>query len=469
MQFKRIAAVAAAAVVGPAVFMTTPAVADEQQPAVSVPDSAPKGDAAAGDEPASGAAPAAPGGGQPAPAGGKTAEAKEAAADSILMGPDVTVAGIPKGGFKADGGWTPLTVKVDNSAHIEVVNYTPRISLSQSEGKLKAGQVKVERLVADAAGNTSWKLADAIDGLTYGLGEKASVARESVYTIDVRISFTADTAAVPFKLDSAGLSIRADGGRAWSPTTWYETGIAGATADPGDTVFVDGPSLSLTGVPAGGFEAGGDWGEVGLHVDNSGKQTLDNFVLAFAVDRPDFSRLGPEHLELELYGKNGWEPVKYSYHEHETVYFELGTSPIAAGQGQDVKLRIRFAKDAPLGDIVLRPAGGGADDLGSDGQHVWVYSPAQGRLSRIVAATPAGPATGGTTGTGNQHAPNGGSVPIGNAGTAATGQGAQTGGELAATGSDPATAWALGGAGVALAMGAALVAGTGRHRRRTTA
>ncbi|MGW6689615.1 hypothetical protein [Streptomyces sp. NPDC054961] len=519
MQFKRIAAVAAAAVVGPTVLMTTPAMADEQhQPAVSVPDTAPKDDAAPGAEPtpethpatehapAPETAPAAPAAPvtpvtpvtppvaqpeapapapvSPAPAAGETAKAETPSvlSDSILLGPDVTVAGIPKAGFTPDGSWTPLTVTVDNSAHTEVKNYTPRLTFTQEQGKLKPGQIKVERLVTDAGGHTSWKAADFFGGdndhyFTYGLGSNPSVARESVYTIDVRISFAAETAVVPFKLASDGLSIRADGGRAWTGTTWYETNIVGATADPSAPEIVDGPSLSLTGLPAEGFRAGGRWQEIGLHVDNTGKQALERFSLAFAAETPDFSPLRHEVVQVELYGKNGWAPVGYSYADGVLVYFDLGTGPIAAGEIHDVKLRVRFTKDAPLGDIRLRPAGGAEDDLGSGEHHVYVISPAKARLTKILEAGP-------VTDEGNDPAPNGGSKPITDAGTGTgtgtgsgtgtatgtgTGTGTQTGGQLAATGSDPASTWALGGAGVALAMGAALVAGTGRHRRRATA
>ncbi|WP_405491717.1 hypothetical protein [Streptomyces sp. NBC_00096] len=509
MQFKRIAAVAAAAVVGPTVLMTTPAMADEQQqPAVSVPDAAPKDDAAPAADPtpattptttpqtgptpgtgpvtppvtppvtqpvtppvtqpgtpATGPAttPPAPVTPAPAPAAEKPAEAKDTPGDSILMGPDVTIAGIPKAGFKADGSWTALTVEVDNSANTEVTDYTPRITFTQEQGKLKPGQIKVERLVTDAAGNKSWKPADFIGGynsnyFTYGLGKKASVARESVYTIDVRISFAADTPVVPFKLDSDGLSIRPDGGNAWSGATWYETSIAGAIAYP-DTV--EGPSLSLTGVSTEGYKAGGDWREVGIHVDNTGKPALKKFGMALAVERLDFSQLQPEHIQVEAYGHNGWQAVKHSYSDTGLVFFDLGLGPISSGETTDVKLRIRFTKDAPLGDIRLRPAGGAEDDLGSGDHHVWVVSPAKARLTKVLAADPA---TGGTGNQGNDPAPNGGSKPIDGTGT-----GNRPGGQLAETGSSPASTWALGTGGVALTLGAALVAGTGRHRRRTTA
>ncbi|MFD9572707.1 LPXTG cell wall anchor domain-containing protein [Streptomyces sp. NPDC059982] len=50
-------------------------------------------------------------------------------------------------------------------------------------------------------------------------------------------------------------------------------------------------------------------------------------------------------------------------------------------------------------------------------------------------------------------------------GTGTAGSTTNAGGQLAETGTDAATSWALGAGGVALAMGAALVAGTGRRRR----
>ncbi|MCY0945473.1 hypothetical protein [Streptomyces antarcticus] len=107
---KRLAAVAAAAVVGPTMLMTTPAMADEAvQPAVTVPDTEPLGDAA----PAAAAKPADQPAQAPAaqakqsevqkpetqkPAGQTASKAAEKASDdayeqptSTLMGPEVTV------------------------------------------------------------------------------------------------------------------------------------------------------------------------------------------------------------------------------------------------------------------------------------------------------------------------------------------------------------------------------------------
>lgn len=148
MKLKRMTLVAAAAMVGPTLLSATPAMADDQ-PAVTVPDSAPKDDAAPVADPAPATKPApetapvvpvtpvtpvveqpavaapppvTPG---PAPVAEQAGETKDAPADSELLGPDVRITGIPKDGFTPGGGWTPLTVTVDNSAHIEVKNLTP--------------------------------------------------------------------------------------------------------------------------------------------------------------------------------------------------------------------------------------------------------------------------------------------------------------------------------------------------------
>ncbi|MFD5409781.1 hypothetical protein [Streptomyces nojiriensis] len=491
---KRMAAVAAVAVAGPTILTATPAMAADQ-PAVIVPDVAPKDDAAAAGTPAPAVpdvkapapavpAPAVPDAQAPAPQPAPVAEkaAKEtksdedtqgAESDGILMGPEVTVAGIPKDGFKSDGGWTPLKVTVDNSGHIAVPNYTPSVTVYEQDGKFKPSQIKVEW---KTAGGT-WQAAKLVQseelgpGLQYTFGTAPSVTKDSSYTVDVRISFAADSPVVPFDLASDGKS-HVGNHVNHSPSTWYSTRIAGAVGGPEDP-FVEGPALTVNGVPES-IKAGGDWTNLSVHVDNAGKQDLRGFNVGLVMARPDWVKMKASQIKVEVLskdknGKAGWHEAEV-WSEEESVFFgiDLAGGPVAAGQSFDVQVRIRFAADAPLGAVSI--FSWGSSNIGPDTPEPWADSRSKARLTTIVAASPD------TGGNGNQPKPNGGAKPItdtsgntgstGNTGTTATT--ATTGGELAATGGDPATTWALGGAGVALAMGAALVAGTGR-RRRTTA
>ncbi|MFI7178701.1 hypothetical protein [Streptomyces spororaveus] len=511
MKIKRIAAVAAAAVVGP-VLLTTPAMAEEQkQPAVTVPDAEPKGDTASAqaqapapapaagetakaEKPTAASTPAEPPAGEPAvappavpqppaaqtpatPAAGtpvKDAPATPAEdtdevppPTGILMGPEVSVRGIPQTGFKADGSWTRLTLQVDNSGHIAVPDYTPELSVMQWDGKIKASQVKVEQRVTAGDGTVSWQPAKLVHGpqfgpgLVYRFATKASVAADAVYGIDVRISFAADTPVVPFDLTSDGTSRTGDKISA-SPSTWYNTSIAGATPNHDQPVVTEGPELTIGGLP-NGLAVGGAWQDLTIHVDNSGKPALDDFHLYFSLARPDWVPTKGEQLEVEVYGKNGWERADLGYSDGYYVVNHLAGGAIPAGKSFDVKLRIRFTADTPLGFAQFR-ASGTVLEIGSN-----IQSSSRPVLVKIQAAG---------SNTGNQPNPNGGTTtPIsdtgntgntGNTGTGTPGTTTQAGGELAATGADAAASWALGGAGVALAMGAALVAGTGR-RRRTTA
>ncbi|GHI85858.1 hypothetical protein [Streptomyces xanthophaeus] len=483
MKIKHIAAVAAAAVVGP-VLLTTPAMAEEQkQPAVTAPDVQPKDDTA----PAAGAA---------AQTAKAAAAADPAAATSTgtLMGPGVSVQGIPKTGFKADGSWTQLTVKVDNSGHIAVANYTPEISVIQWSGKIKASQVKVERRVTAADGSVSWQLAKQVlapqnsRAFVYELGTTASVAVGAVHDIDVRISFAADTAVVPFDIASAGVSRTGDKSST-SPQATYKTSIVGATPDSGMTVPTAGPALTVEGLP-NGLAAGGAWQDLSIRVDNSGKPALDDFHLYLGLTRPDWVAMKGEQLKVEFYGKNGWQRTELGYSPGHYVVNRLAGFAIPADKAFDVKLRLRFTGDTPLGYAQFR-ASGTPLTIGSN-----VKSESRPVLVQILAAAPGtgnkphpngggtttpinntgngnntGPnsttgSTGTTTGTGTATTTTGGTGTTGTTGTG-TGTTTQTGGQLASTGADAAASWALGGAGVALAMGAALVAGTGRRRRTT--
>ncbi|MGW3326857.1 hypothetical protein [Streptomyces virginiae] len=495
--FKRMAAVAAVAVAGPTILTATPAMAADQ-PAVIVPDVAPKDDAADAGTPTPAVpavqtpapvpvpapavpAPAVPDAQAPAPQPAPVAEkaakdAKsdentqdaEAEADGILMGPEVTVAGIPKNGFKADGSWTTLQVTVDNGGHLAVPNYTPNISVDGYGAEFKPSQIKVEW---QTPGGT-WQPAEPAQGealgssLQYSFGTDPSLAKGTSYTIDVRIAFAKDTPVVPFDLTSAGQS-RVGNHVNHSPSAWYNATIAGAVDDR-ENPFVEGPALTVNGVPET-IKAGGDWTNLSVRVDNSGKEALKGFNVGLVLARPDWVKMKPSQIKVEVLskdknGKAGWHEAEV-WSEEESVFFgiDLAGGPIAAGQSFDVQFRIRFAADAPLGAVSI--FSWGSSQVGPDTPTPWADSRSRARLTTIVAASTN---TGGNgNGNGNQPNPNGGAKPITDT-TGTTGTTGATGGELAATGSDPATTWALGGAGVALAMGAALVAGTGR-RRRTSA
>ncbi|MFD9410874.1 hypothetical protein ACFWBN_28155 [Streptomyces sp. NPDC059989] len=490
-KIKRIAAVAAVAVAGPTALLSTPAMAADQ-PAVIVPDTAPQEDAAPGtgetgkapeattpvlEVPAPAPSPVAEKPAPPAPAApkpeqpSKDAKAGEdeqdAESDGILMGPEVTVAGIPKDGFKPDGSWTPLKVTVDNSGHIAVPNYTPALNIMEADGKFKPSQVKVEWRGAGG----SWQSATLVQGeelgpgLQYKLGTTPNVASGKVYTVDVRISFAADTPVLPFELYSDGESRTANGTN-HSPASWYFAKISGATGGHEGPEIVDGPALTVNGVPDT-IAVGGGWTTLSVHVDNAGGKSLDEFFLGLVLARPDWVSMKADQLKVEVLskdknGKAGWHEAENLTDDGVFMGFDLAGGPVKAGQSFDVQVRVRFTADAPKGDLIIRSFG--MSPLGDGPEDGITRSQSKPQLTKLVAAAPE---TGGKDESGNQPKPNGGAKPIGDTTTGGN-TGGNTGGELAATGADAATTWALGGAGVALAMGAALVAGTGR-RRRTTA
>ncbi|MGW0752064.1 hypothetical protein [Streptomyces sp. NPDC002587] len=493
-KIKRMAAVAAVAVAGPTVLTATPAMAADQ-PAVIVPDVAPKDDATAdagapttpaadkpvadkpapvadkpvADKPAPVVESPAPTTPAPAPAEQPAKDAKPAAdkqnvdADGIMMGPEVTVAGLPKNGFKPGGDWTQLKVTVDNSGGDWVNGLQPHLSIGKADGKLKAGHYEVETRIVRTDGSSYWWPATALgkDGddssmLGYFIGTVGTLDRGASYDLDVRIRFTADAPRVNFEMYTDAVSISADGWN-WGPASWYNAKIEGAE-DGDEDPFVEGPALTVNDVPET-VKAGGDWTNLSVHVDNSGKKALDGFNVGLVLARPDWVPMKGSHVKVEVLskdenGKAGWHEAEIRS-EEEGVFLgvDLAGGPVAAGQSFDIQVRIRLTADAPLGD--LRISSWGSSQVGPDTPKPWATSRSKSRLTKIVAADPA------TGDHGNQPKPNGGSKPIVDDTTG------HTGGELAATGADAATTWALGGAGVALAMGAALVAGTGRRRRAT--
>ncbi|MEV7618244.1 hypothetical protein [Streptomyces sp. NPDC089799] len=503
MKLKRVALVAAAAVAGPTVLMSAPAMAADQ-PAVVVPDAAPQDDTAGGttgddaepkapakeshtkethtkETPAKETPAAEKPAAKPAPKAEKSEkdqrdsedhDDQDAPDEGMIMGPEVSVRGIPKDGFEPGGDWTRLTVEVDNTGHIAVPKFTPALSLMQWEGTFKTSQIKVERLTKDG-----WTPVKAVTGeemgpvLQYPLGTTASVAANQVYTVDVRIRFTADVPVELFQLSLDGTS--RNGGRTnHSPASWYETRIVGAEGGPEEPTVVEGPKLTVSGVPDG-IVAGGGWTNLSVRIDNSGKDALKRFDAGLVIARPDWVRMKPSQLTVEVYstqhGKKGWHKAEVRS-EFEGYFFgiDLAGGAIPAGKSFDVQVRIKFAASSKPGDLIFRAFGFAEGDADSN---TWVESSSKGVLSKLLPAdtdttpnpnpkpkpkpdtdtdTDTDTDSGTDTDTdGNTPSPNGG-------------------GELAATGADPATSWALGGAGVAVALGVALVAGTGRHRRRTT-
>ncbi|MFD6226469.1 hypothetical protein ACFWFZ_06270 [Streptomyces sp. NPDC060232] len=491
-KIKRMAAVAAVAVAGPTVLTATPAMAADQ-PAVIVPDVAPKDDATpdagapttpvvetpgaetpGADKPAAEKpapvvdtpapttpVPAPKPSEQPAKDAKPAADKQQADSDGIMMGPDVTVAGIPKNGFKPGGDWTQLKVTVDNSGGDWVNGLQPRLSVDKAGGKLKDAHYEIETRIVRTDGSSYWWPATSLDHATdatsmsdYFIGTVGTLDRGASYDLDVRIRFTADAPRINFEMASDAVSIRAEGWK-YGPSSWYDAKIEGAE-DGDEDPFVEGPALAVNGVPET-VKAGGDWTDLSVRVDNSGKKALDGFNVGLVLARPDWVPMKGSQIKVEVLSKDkngtaGWHEAEIrSEEEGMFLGVDLAGGPVAAGQSFDIQVRIRLTADAPLGD--LRISSWGTSQVGPDTPTPWAQSRSKARLTKIVAADPS------TGGNGNQPSPNGGAKPIGDT----------TGGELAATGTDPATSWALGGAGIALAMGAALVAGTGRHRRRTTA
>lgn len=589
MKFKRMAVVAAAAVVGPSVLMATPAMADEvKSPAVTTPDAEPKGEAAVADEayqgpklsldglPADGlkaggewteltlrmdnrGRPSAPGfnvglmfWGPDRPITGAHIEVEQHAmgewaaatrepgpsantgvftvlngfpvardkVDSIrirvrvsadapardlgihVMGtdnrsidsetatyrtkitreqqavqaPTVTLSGLPEMGFKAgDDAWRTLNLKVDNTGRPATGEFRLGIDLVRQAEAIRAGQVQVEYQATTTDGQTYWSpvevAANGQDSLRifnhggqYAAGEK----RELV----LRMKFAQDTPQTGFALNVFGAGNPHQGGAAPEVSTYY----SGVTSDA-EVIAVEGPNVSVDGLPAGGFRAGADWQELQLHLDNTGKGALADFLVATHMGRAmgDGAWVTPSQIKLQAYGAEGWYDVEIDGSE-EVTGGDIGLVSLKAGEKTTLKLRLRFTGDTAPGDFAMEFGGYAVTEKDE------FISSSTRLTTKILAAT--APDTGGNGGqtggnAGNQPKPDGGPVkPVDQ--TGATTNGATTttttpttttagsgGGQLAATGADPATAWALGGAGLAVAMGAAFVAGTGKRRRPT--
>ncbi|MFD9623233.1 hypothetical protein ACFWB2_39220 [Streptomyces virginiae] len=386
--------------------------AGAQQPAVQA-VAAP----AAPDAPAVQAAPEA---GAQTPAQAAVPETLEAdedtGSDRILMGPEVTVQGIPAAGFKADGSWTPLTVTVDNSGHVAVDEYTPMLGVSQAAGQFAAAHINVEYSTAGGPWTAAAPVQGAAPTLGYALGGAASIPAGQIRTIDVRISFAADTPVVPFDLTADGRG-RVGASTGSSPTSSYATRITGAPGGDEDPVRVEGPTLTVSGLPES-VRAGGDWTELSVRVDNAGKAELAAFDLGLVLARPDFVSMQVSQITVEVLrpAADGlpaaWQSVEIT--SDEDGYFFAGglvRGPIGAGAAFDVPVRVRFAADAPTGSVSF--FAWGTSQVDAETPPPWAGSRSTRRLTTLLepAPAPGGETPGGETpggGTPGGETPGGG-------------------------------------------------------------
>ncbi|MET3988127.1 hypothetical protein [Streptomyces sp. PvR034] len=234
-----------------------------------------------------------------------------------------------------------------------------------------------------------------------------------------------------------------------------------------DEIAAPGPKLGLKGVPSS-FKAGGDWSGFKVTVDNDGK-TQKSYVLVLAV-ADENAKLKTKDVQVQVLVGGTWHTAEIISEGGTPV--ALLTDDITLPKGTtELYVRVRFGANAPVGEILFAASGG--SNLDED-----VWSDTAIEYSKISRGANGGGNTGGDHGNGNGNTggntnnpkPDGGTTtPVVDHNTGGNNTGSNNaGGQLAETGADAATSWALGGAGVALAMGAALVAGTGR-RRRTTA
>ncbi|MFD0359721.1 hypothetical protein ACFVHW_39245 [Streptomyces sp. NPDC127110] len=240
--------------------------------------------------------------------------------------------------------------------------------------------------------------------------------------------------------------------------------------DEDEDLVATGPVLGINGVPSA-FKAGGDWTNLTYTVDNSKGKAQESYVLVLAV-ADEAEKLAAKDVQVQILHNGAWHNVDLEGQDGAVIALLTDDIQIPTGK-TSLQLRVKFAAGAPTGNIAVIGAGG--SNVDED-----VFSDTAVVESKIVKSSTGGGNTGGNTGghnnggnTGgnNNTKPNGGgtTTPIvdTNTGSGNNGSSTNTGGELAETGADAATSWALGAGGVALAMGAALVAGTGKRRRVT--
>ncbi|MFD8978910.1 hypothetical protein [Streptomyces sp. NPDC059564] len=188
--------------------------------------------------------------------------------------------GVPKN-FKPGGSPVQLTVTVDNRGGGALASYVPAVGISQYDGIVKPQHIKAERRLP----NGTWqpvtlRLDRGETVYEVELGERA-IAPDEVYTVEVRLAFTANSPAAPIEVYVGGEGRSQDGSRVTSRFTWFDSvvGEGGGTGGGAETPVFTGPKLGLQGLPRDGFRTGQDWREFSMRVDNTGHEAIDDYQL----------------------------------------------------------------------------------------------------------------------------------------------------------------------------------------------
>ncbi|GHI85619.1 hypothetical protein Sxan_29830 [Streptomyces xanthophaeus] len=266
------------------------------------------------------------------------------------------------------------------------------------------------------------------------------------------------------------------------------------TGDP-SVRAVDGLSVQLEGVP-GSFVAGGGWGEFSVAVENTSGQRQPGRTILFSLNvLTETGRFTHEIVRAQFFADGAWRDIPLvSDPELGDIDGALPGDFLDFPAGRSViPVRMAFASDAPLitfyatstvegaqavpgwsESVIVAPDGGG-DPGGGDpggeepggevpgGEGPGAEEPGGGEQGGGTPGPGIDPDPGPTVAPGGSEASDDGSRAPEDGGPAATGR---PGGRLAETGTDAVTSWTLGVGGSAVLLGAALLAGTGRHRRR---
>ncbi|WP_320781382.1 hypothetical protein [Streptomyces sp. CRN 30] len=346
MKLRRIAVLAAAAVVGSTVLTATPALAARENPRVEASHHAP----------------------------GESATDTTDVSSGFTQGPDIWMDSSVPTRFEPGGELQELTVLVDNGDRAPVSGYVPAIGISDETGALKASHITAEVQGPDGEWHRAELRLDRGPGaFEIELGSYDMGSGEG-YFLSARLGFTSDAPHVPIEVYVTGEGSNADGDVV-SVANWYPSAVGDVA--PGDgggdedgPIYLEGAKMTLEGVPASGFVAGADWTELTMHVDNTGLIAVDEPGYSVGVNITRALGVGDwleaSQIKFEVYGPDengveGWHPSEADGDEELHGVF-VGRLPLAADEKTEVKLRMRFTEDAAPGPLSLHMVGWGSHE-----------------------------------------------------------------------------------------------------------